>query len=328
MGAEESGGCSHPGQVSWNPTPWLRWFHVSPSFRIHAPFPSDLHTHSSFRFHPKLRSDSTLPSAFTNDSVTLSAGHFQRVRPAWSWPRGCPLRAGPWPELARGSQHCHLPQPAPCFVPPKMQLIPGGKHLAKAVWGGGPQRSHPKGLQLGPFSATKAQTPSSSCPYHPLLQHASILLCALHSIGPQLALGHTDHLPPDWPQSPKAAFSVDRFLTPVLRGSAASFTRGLSTTRVSFCYHLRRKNICFDVEAGLLFLSLMDTPLWTLLSVEVWQAGSSLSSAFPPGMWVGWGFHADVNKGLPTIVRGLPFPSPRQAWGFPPTMFWIVILSM
>lgn len=131
-----------------------------PSFRIHAPFPSDLHTHSSFRFHPKLRSDSTLPSALTNDSVTLSAGHFQRVRPAWSWTQGCPLRAGPWPELARGSQHSHLPQPAPCFVPPQMELIPGGKHLAKAVWGGGPQRSQPKGLQLGPFSDTKAQTPT------------------------------------------------------------------------------------------------------------------------------------------------------------------------
>lgn len=37
-------------------------------------FPSDLHIHSSFEFHPKLRSVSTLPSAFTTDSVTLSDG--------------------------------------------------------------------------------------------------------------------------------------------------------------------------------------------------------------------------------------------------------------
>lgn len=37
-------------------------------------FPSDLNIHSSFEFHPKLRSVFTLPSAFTNDSVTLSVG--------------------------------------------------------------------------------------------------------------------------------------------------------------------------------------------------------------------------------------------------------------
>lgn len=79
MGAEKSGGCSSQGQASWNPAPWLRRFHVSPSFRIHAPFPSDLHIHSSFKFHPKLRSVSILPSAFTNDSVTLSAGLLRRV---------------------------------------------------------------------------------------------------------------------------------------------------------------------------------------------------------------------------------------------------------
>lgn len=134
------------------------------------------------------------------------------------------------------------------------------------------------------------------CPHHPFLQHASILLCALHPIGPQLALGHPDHLPWEGPRVPNAASSGDRFLTPVRRGSAASFTRGLSTTRVSFCYHLRGKKICFDVEAGLLFLSLRVTPfLWALPSVEIWQAGSSFSSAFPPGMWVWWGFHAGVN---------------------------------
>lgn len=56
-------------------------FHVSPSFRIHAPFPSDLYIHSSFKFHPKLRSVSTLPAAFTNDTVTLSAGLSRRALP-------------------------------------------------------------------------------------------------------------------------------------------------------------------------------------------------------------------------------------------------------
>ena len=41
-------------------------------------FPSDLHIYSSFKFHPKLRSVSTLPFAFTNDSVTLSVGLLNR----------------------------------------------------------------------------------------------------------------------------------------------------------------------------------------------------------------------------------------------------------
>lgn len=75
MGAKESGDCSPQGRCYGTPPLGCDGFkfpHHLGFMPSSFEFPSDLHIHSSFRFHPKLRSVFTLPSAFTNDSVTLS----------------------------------------------------------------------------------------------------------------------------------------------------------------------------------------------------------------------------------------------------------------
>lgn len=63
--------------MSWDPTSCgddFKFPHHSGFMPSSLELSFDLHIHSSFKFHPKLRSDSILPSAFTNDTVTLSVG--------------------------------------------------------------------------------------------------------------------------------------------------------------------------------------------------------------------------------------------------------------
>lgn len=158
------------------------------------------------------------------------------------------------------------------------------------------------------------------------LQHASILLHMLHP-SPQLAFSRPlttlTIFPWTDPGAPRALQdpSGDRFLRPVSERICFQLYKGfVSTTEVSFCCHLTGKKTC--LENRLLFLSLRGTPPWSMLSVE---AGSLLL----PSWWCsltwhlgGAGLYADVNKGLPVVIQGLPFPSPQQASLLPPTAFY------
>lgn len=136
-----------------------------------------------------------------------------------------------------------------------------------------------------PLSCYKTPDPNSSYPHHPLkyqslnsrpqpvpttCEHHTTYATPKSSVGLQLASDHTAHLPPDWPPSFEGC-SPGLFWRKISQtcsgGSASSFKRGLSTTGVSFSYHLRGKRICFDLEDCVLFLSLTGTPpLWTLVS--------------------------------------------------------------
>lgn len=81
-------------------------------------FPSDLHIHSSFEFHPKLRSVSTLPSALTDDSVTLSVG---LLSGALLKSQAC---MKPLPELVRGTLDIATsPNQSPAQFLPKCNLF-------------------------------------------------------------------------------------------------------------------------------------------------------------------------------------------------------------
>lgn len=274
---------------------------------------------------PKLRSGSPLLSAFASAPATGLLGPSPRAllkpeaRPARSRTRGsgyaAPFglssgghvpRPSPWAFASSGrrdSGHGRLPKPAPCFVPPKMQLALGGKHLGKDVWGRGQESTGhaPKVSDPAPFllqkpgpqlvmPASSIQHRSQDRLHSPGPTHASVLLRMLHP-SPQQADGRppttlttSPATAPDRPRSPtgcspglfrrpspQTCFQAELFLA--LQG-VCLYNWFLSTTVL--------EQICFDLEDGLLFLSLTGTPpLLMLLSVEIRGADpfSPLSSA-------------------------------------------------
>lgn len=143
-------------------------------------------------------------------------------------------------------------------------------------------RGHtPKVSDSAPFLLQKArpQLIVSTSPITTTCEHPTTCL-----IPDRLAAGPWPHRPPPPRKAPEPpdAVSSETDASHLFGGDLLLALQGVCL-QLEFLLPSWEK-ICFDVEAGLLFLSLRVTPfLWALLSVEIWQAGSSLSSAFPPG---------------------------------------------